>query len=66
MALIKLLYFLKSIPKYFFVVCTDQTPTPSSFLKTADVEGSPLFQELNPFDRVCDLKINFAYKLLLL
>lgn len=33
----------------------DQTPTPSSFLKTADVNGSPLFQDLNPFDQ--DFKI---------
>jgi len=36
----------------------DQTPTPSSFLKTADVNGSPLFQDLNPFDRDFKLASN--------
>lgn len=29
----------------------DQTPTPTRFLKTADVEGSQLFEEIDPFDQ---------------
>ncbi|XP_057293852.1 cyclic AMP-dependent transcription factor ATF-2-like [Hydractinia symbiolongicarpus] len=30
---------------------TDQTPTPTRFLKTAEVDGSVLFEEINPFDQ---------------
>lgn len=38
--------------KGWFVYTLDQTPTPTRFLKTADVEVSQLFEEINPFDQV--------------